>query len=207
MDLSPASSGSEPLSKSDAEELCRKLLHKEGTWVDWGRMCARLQAAGYSTSQIFEATGFQASQQNLVTVAAQVYGSVESSEPNSETLSWLRGPKTDVAHELRILNHKQRASAAEFAARKNLDVDGARELAKAMRDFRRTGVPPSAFTDAPGDTLAYQSWRRARQTNDLVTRSRFIAQGLKTAETIRARESLEELLSDFSITASQKQPL
>ncbi|MEO0926707.1 MAG: hypothetical protein AAFY63_12640, partial [Cyanobacteria bacterium J06643_13] len=60
------------MSEAEAQELMRSLLHKEGSWVEWGKGCQRLQKAGYDSQRIFEDTGFQNSQQNLVIVAAQV---------------------------------------------------------------------------------------------------------------------------------------
>ena len=57
------------LEEAEAKEIMRSLLHKEDTWVEWGKKCQILQKAGYSPMKIFEDTGFQASQQNLIIVA------------------------------------------------------------------------------------------------------------------------------------------
>ena len=80
------------LSEEQAEELMRSLLHKEGTWVDWGKTCQQLQKAGYNSQTIFEKTGFQASQQNLIIVAAQVYDSLLDGQVSEDLLSYYRGP-------------------------------------------------------------------------------------------------------------------
>jgi hypothetical protein len=195
------------LSEETATELLRSLLHKEGNWVNWGQACQKLQKAGYPAQDIFEKTGFQASQQNLIVVAAQVYDSLVKAEASAETLSYFQGPKSDVLYELRILNQEQRAAVAELARQKNLEPDGAKEVAKAVQEFARLPQFPSEFTNHPGDALAYQCWKRARQKRDLQERSRLIAQGLKFAHSPTAREAIERLLSDFSVISSRTAPL
>lgn len=195
------------LSQAEAQELMRSLLHKEGSWADWGKACLQLQKSGYSTSEIFEATGFQASQQNLVIVAAQVYGSIAEANLDKEVLAYYRGPRSDVLHEFRILNQEQRAAAAQLAYDKKLDVDGAHQVAKAVKDFSRLSQLPPGFTSHPGDAVAYGCWKNARRKKDLQDRSRLIAQGLKFAHSQTARESIEKLLSDFTVTVAHTAPL
>lgn len=195
------------LSEQQAQELMRSLLHKEGNWVDWGKTCQQLQKAGYSPQQIFEDTGFQASQQNLVIVAAQVYDSIAQAGVSQDILKYYQGSKSDVLHEFRILNQSQRSAAAELAYEKNLDIDGAHEVAKAVKDVSRLSQLPNEFTNHPGDAVAYLYWKRARQKKDLQERTRLIAQGLKFAHSATARAAIERLLSDFTVVASKTAPL
>lgn len=195
------------LSDDDASELMRSLLHKEGNWVDWGKACQQLQKAGYSAQAIFEGTGFQGSQQNLIIVAAQVYESLVKEGAAEEVLSYFIGPKSDVLYEFRILKQEQRLAAAELAQAKKLDVDEAHEVAKAFQEFSFFSQLPTGFTNHPGDAVAYQCWKRARQKRDLQERSRLIAQGLKFAYSQTAREAIEQLLSDFTIVPTQNAPL
>jgi len=195
------------LSEENAAELLRSLLHKEGSWVDWGKSCQKLQKAGYSAQIIFEKTGFQTVQQNLIIVASQVYESLVNSDVSETVLKYFLGPKSDVLYEFRVLNHKRRAAAAETAYEKNLDHEVAKELAKAIQEFTRFSQLPSGFTDNPGDAIAYQCWKSARQTKDLQTRTRLIAKGLKFAHSASARSAIEQLLSDFSVAPTRKAPL
>lgn len=195
------------LSVEVATELMLSLLHKEGNWVDWGKGCQKLQKAGYSAQIIFEKTGFQTIQQNLIIVASQVYESLVKSDVSEIVLKYFLGPKSDVLYEFRVLNQTRRAAAAETAQAKNLDIDGAKELAKAIQEFMRCSQLPSGFTDHPGDAIAYQCWKSARQTKDLQTRTRLIAKGLKFAHSVSARNAIEQLLSDFSITPTRNAPL
>jgi hypothetical protein len=195
------------LSDETAAELLRSLLHKEGTWVDWGIACQKLQKAGYSSQQIFEQSGFQGNQQNLIIVAAQVYDSLAQMEANEELLAYFRGPRSDVLYELRILNQEQRLPAAELLWEKRLDVDAAREVAKALQQFSRISQLPVGFTSHPGDALAYQYWKQAKQKKDLGERSRYIAKGLQFAHSEAARQAIEQLLGEFTDQPARTAPM
>jgi hypothetical protein len=195
------------ISEAEAQEMMRSLLHKEGNWVEWGRICHKLQKAGYSTQQIFEDTGFQNSQQNMVIVASQVYDNLVQDHVAPEVLEYFQGPRSDVLHEFRLLNQEQRVDAALLAYDKRLDIDGAHLVTKAMRDVSRMSQLPESFTNHPGDWVAYLSWQRAKSQKDLQQRSHLIAQGLKFAHSATAREAIEKLLSDFTIVKSVSAPL
>jgi len=195
------------ISEAEAQEMLRSLLHKEGTWVEWGQTCQKLQKAGYSTQQIFEDTGFQNSQQNMVIVASQVYNNLVRDGVAPEALEYFKGPRSDVLHEFRLLNQEQRVEAANLAYEKQLNIDGAHLVTKAMRDVSRMSQLPESFTNHPGDWVAYLSWKRAQSQKDLQQRSRLIAQGLKFAHSASAREAIEKLLSDFNIVKAVSEPL
>lgn len=195
------------ISEEEASALLRQLLHKEGNWVEWGKACNRLQKAGYNRQTIFEQTGFQGSQQNLIVVAAQVYDSIAQGGASTELLSYCQGAVSDVLYEFRILNQEQRATAAELAKEKKLNVDDAKEVARAIQDFSRLSQLPGGFVNHPGDAVAYQCWKRGRQQKDLQHRSRLIARGLKFAYSVTAREQIEQLLSDFTVVPQSTAPL
>ncbi|PSF38647.1 hypothetical protein C7H19_03830 [Aphanothece hegewaldii CCALA 016] len=195
------------LSDEEVTELIRSLLHKEGSWVDWGKKCQKLQKAGYLAQDIFEQTGFQTSQQNLIIVAAQVYDSLLQANVSEDILAYCRGPRSDVLYEFRILNQDQRAAAVELAYHKRLEADEAKDAAKAIQEFFRLSQVPADFTKVAGDAVAYQCWKRARQIKDLQDRSRLIAKGLRFAQSATSRQAIERLLSDFTITSSRSAPL
>ncbi|MGB7521882.1 MAG: RuBisCO accumulation factor 1 [Spirulinaceae cyanobacterium] len=195
------------LSEQEAQQLMRSLLQKEGNWVDWGKACQKLQQGGYNSQNIFEETGFQGSQQNTIIVAAQVYDSVVAGGASEELKSYLKGPHSDILYELRILNQEQRSAVAELARDKRLDFDEARYAAKAVKEFSLRFQLPEGFSRHPGDAVAYQCWKRARQKRDLQDRSRLIAQGLKFAHTQGAREQIERLLSDFTVVPTRSAPV
>jgi len=197
----------EQLSEEVASELMRSLLHKEGNWVEWGKNCQRLQKGGYNSQIIFESTGFQGSQQNLVIVAAQVYESIKTQGAASEILDYFVGPFSDVLYELRILNQQQRLEVAQLVMQKELTAETTKEVAKAVQEMSRFSQLPPGFSNHPGDAIAYQCWKRARQKKDLQERSRLIAQGLKFAHSASARTAIEQLLSDFTVAPTVSAPL
>jgi len=196
-----------PLTATEANELLRSLLQKEGSWVDWGKKCQQLQQGGYDAERIFEQSGFQKVQQNLVIVAGQVYESLVKEGVNEGILNYYLGPKSDVLYELRILNQSQRAIAAVEAQQKNLTAEEAKEVAKAFQEFGYLSQLPEGFTEHPGDALAYQCWKFARQKKDLTARTRLIVKGLKFAHSDSARLAIEQLLTDLTANAPKKAPL
>ncbi|HIK11341.1 MAG TPA: hypothetical protein IGS52_13940 [Oscillatoriaceae cyanobacterium M33_DOE_052] len=198
---------SSPLSEAAATELLEILSRKQGTWVDWGRACQQLHKAGYKPDVIFEQTGFQAVQQNQIGVAAQVFDSIVKAGASDEVQSYYTGPRADVLYELRILNQERRFAAAQLAMEKRLEAETAREVARAFQEFSLIAQIPAGFVDHPGDALACQCWKTARQKKDLQERSRLIAKGLKFAHSATAREQIEKLLSDFTVVGSRSAPL
>jgi hypothetical protein len=193
--------------QSNVEALLQSLRRKEGTWVEWGKACQQLQKAGYSPQQIFEETGFEPVQQNQIVVAAQVYASMQSVGVSDEVQSRFERTGSDTLYEFRILTQAERAAAAVLVVEKGLDSEGAREVAKAMKDFSRFSSPPVGFSTDPGDAVAYHYWKLARQQSDLQARSRLIAQALRFANTDSARQQIEKLLTDFTVTRSRPAPL
>lgn len=105
---------------------------------------------------------------------------------------------SDILYELRILTQPERAAAAEFIVARNLDSDGAREVAKAVKEFSYRSTLPEGFTNHPGDAVAYEYWKLARQKNELQERSRLIARGLMFAHSQEARQQIEKLLTEFA---------
>ena len=190
----------------DTAKLVQLLRRKERNWVEWGEACATLQKSGYNPQQIFEETGFEPIQQNQVIVASQVFTSLIKGNLSEEIQSRFQQRGSDILYEFRILNQAQRVIATEFTDQHKLDADEAKELAKAIKEFSRFSILPQGFSNHPGDALAYQSWKSARQQHDLQQRSRLIAKGLKYANSQTARQKIEQLLTDFSVTAKKTAP-
>lgn len=195
------------ISAEEAQEIMRSLLHKEGNWTEWGKNCQILQKNGYNAQDIFEQTGFQSSHQNLIIVAFNVYESLIKENASEELLKYFSGPRSDVLYELRVLNQKQRLEASQVAYEKKIEADEASNLAKAVQEISRMSQLPAEFTRHPGDAMAYLAWKRAKNKRDLQERTRLIVQGLKYAYSPRAREAIEKLLSDFTVTPKVNAPL
>lgn len=192
--------------RSEIQNLLLLLRRKEGNWVAWGQACQQLQKAGYNPQQIFEETGFEPIQQNQITVAAQVYGSIVSSGVSDAVRSRFERTGSDTLYEFRILTQPERAAAAELVVEKGIDSEGAHEVAKALKDFSRLPNPPEDFLEYPGDAVALHYWRLARQQSDLQMRSRLIALALRFAQSGTARQQVEKLLTDFTITRDRPAP-
>lgn len=188
------------------QALLQSLRRKEGNWIAWGEACQQLQQSGYNPQQIFEETGFEPVQQNQIVVAAQVYQSLVSGAAPAEVVSRFDRTGSDTLYELRILSQPQRVIAATIIVDKNIDSEGAHEVAKALKEFSRLAKPPEAFTARPSDAISHYYWKLARQQSDLQMRSRLIAQALRFAEGEAARRQVESLLTDFSISRSRPSP-
>jgi hypothetical protein len=188
-----------PKPELDAADLLRSLRRKQGTWVEWGQACQALQKAGYTPQTIFEETGFEPTHQNQVIVGAQVYASILNTDCSEAVRTHFEQKGSDILYELRVLTQTDRSAVAALALEKQLDLDEAREVTKAVKDLARLSSVPEGFTTHPGDAVAYQVWRLARQKSDLQERSRLIARGLRFAHTPTARQRIEQLLTDFSV--------
>ncbi|MEM6503495.1 MAG: RuBisCO accumulation factor 1 [Cyanobacteria bacterium P01_C01_bin.89] len=191
---------------SESDRLLGQLRKKEGSWVDWGQSCLQLQQSGLTPVDIFEATGFEATHQNLVIVAAQVFQSLVRGGADDDIVAFFEGRGSDVLYELRILTESDRVAAATLAMQRGLDCDEAREVARALKEFRYLRDLPDGFEDDPGDAAAYQCWRLARQKSDLQERSRLIAQALRFVSSSTARRKIEALLTDFTVVRNQPAP-
>jgi hypothetical protein len=190
----------------NSEALLLLLRRKEANWVEWGRACAKLQKAGYNAQTIFEQTGFEPIQQNQVIVGAQVYDTMVSAGVSEEVRSRYARTGSDSLYELRILTVAERVAVAEFLRSRNLDSEAAKEVAKAVKEFSRLQNLPTGFTDHPGDAVAYQYWRYAKQQSGIQERSRLIARGLMFAHSQSARQQIEQLLMDFGSAAQRQAP-
>jgi hypothetical protein len=195
------------LSETEKQTIMRSLLEKKGSWVEWGKNCQKLHKAAVKESEIFEQTGFQTSQQTLIIVAFQVYESLVKEGATREILEYCHGPQSEVLYEFRILNQEKRLDGITLAQEKKLDADGAKIVAKAIQEFSFLSQPPSGFTFHPGDAVAYQYWKKARQKKSLPDRARLIAEGLKFAHSATARAQIEKLLTDFTVAPTDQAPL
>jgi len=204
-DFPPANQSVDP-TDIDIETLLQSLRRKEGSWVEWGNQCQSLQKAGYTPQTIFEQTGFEPIHQNQIIVAAQVYASILSLGLSDITQTHFGRKGSDILYELRVLTQAERAAAAELVVERSLNLDEAKELVKALKAVSRLPDLPAGFTREPGDAVAYQCWRLARQQSDLQERSRLIARGLRFATSASARKAIEQLLTDFTVTPATPAP-
>ena len=190
----------------DTAALIQQLRRKQDNWVSWGKACQSLQKAGLSPQAIFKETGFEPIQQNQIIVAAQVYDSVVEGGATEATQAHFTQRGSDSLYELRILSQSDRADTADFIVAQGLDSEQARDIGKPLKELSYRSEPPAGFSFHPGDAAAFHYWRLSRQTEDLQTRSRLIAQGLRFAYSASARQQIESLLTDFSVVKAQPAP-
>jgi Rubisco Assembly chaperone C-terminal domain/Rubisco accumulation factor 1 alpha helical domain/Rubisco accumulation factor 1 helix turn helix domain len=200
------STPNEPMADVDVDALFQTLRRKEGTWAEWGAACEQLQKAGQTAQAIFEATGFEPILQNQLMVGAQVYATLVQKGAAQNVIEHFSTRGSDILYELRILGQEERVSASELVYAKKIDVISVREVVKAIKDFSRLGVVPEGFSTHPGDIVAYQAWKSARQEKKLEDRARYLARGLSYAHSESARRKLEELLTDFAVVTVRKAP-
>jgi hypothetical protein len=113
-------------------------------------------------------------------------------------VEYFRTRGSEALYELRVLSQMERASVAQLLFHRPTDIETTREIARAVKEFSYLKTLPEGFTEHPGDAMAYQCWRTARQKNDLQERSRLIAKGLQFAHSPSARLNIEKLLTDFT---------
>lgn len=190
----------------NTEELLLMLRRKESNWVEWGKACQQLQKSGLTTQAIFEATGFEPIQQNQIIVAAQVFDSMMKVGIAEATQTHYQRVGSDSLYELRILSQEDRAVTADYLFNRNIDSEGAKEVAKAFKEFSHMRQPPEGFTHHPGDAVAYQYWRYVKQKSDLAEKTRLIARGLMFAHSQSARNQIEKLLTELTAPPERKAP-
>lgn len=167
----------------------QQLRRREGTWSDWGQICQHLSKAGWRAETIFEETGLEPSTQNQLMVASQVFASLQ----DAQTQAYFRTEGSDLLYELRLLSQPQRLACAQFIREKRLDAAATREVVKAIKELSQYRAP-AAFSDHPGDAVAFQCWRLLRQKPASPERVRLLSRGLSFAHTETARLALEQLL-------------
>jgi hypothetical protein len=197
---------SPPLSEAEVAERLQLLRRKENNWLAWAEACLALQKSGWNPNRIFEETGFEPIHQNQLLGAAPVYASIVATGVSESVQLHFAHRASDVLYEFRVLSPQERSAAAEFAFSRSMDQLEARDLAKAMKDFSRLSATPEAFSNHPGDILAFYAWQAAKQKSDLTGRSPFIAKGLKYAFTTAARQQVEHLMTDFTAKPVQQAP-
>ena len=181
----------------DEQQLLQQLQRQDCNWVAIGKACQQLQEAGYSVPAICKLTGLEPSQQEQMTVAAQVYCSLEQGKAPHPVLTHFKDCHSEVLYEFRILNQLERVHAATLAAAKHLDAEEAQAVAEAIQCFSGFEHPPEGFSEHAGDAVAYQCCQLAGEQQDLQLRSRLIARGLRFAHSESARRQLESLLTDL----------
>lgn len=193
-----------PAPEADPDALLMLLRRKEGSWLDWARACQTLQRQKMTPQAIFEATGFEPIHQNQVIVGLQVYEGMAKAGASQAVLEYFGRKGSDILYELRILSPKDRIRAAELILSRNLNAEDAHEIARAVKQYAQLRELPEGFSDHPGDAVAYQAWKIARQTSDLQERTRAISRAFQYVYSDGARQQIERLLSTAAASSQRK---
>ncbi|MEN9227012.1 MAG: RuBisCO accumulation factor 1 [Thermostichus sp. DRC_bins_24] len=191
-----------PAVGEDPETLLTRLRRKEGSWLDWAEACQALQRQNMTPQAIFEATGFEPIHQNQIIVGAQVYQGMAKTGASPAVLEYFGRKGSDILYELRILSQKDRLRVAELILSRNLNADDAHEIARAVKNYAQLQQLPEGFTDHPGDAVAYQAWKTARQTRDVQERTRAIGRAFQYVHSDEARRHIEQLLSTVAASSA-----
>ncbi|XP_020094717.1 rubisco accumulation factor 1, chloroplastic-like [Ananas comosus] len=168
-----------------------------GLWHEYAPLISALSRDGFTPSSIEDATGIPGAEQNRLVVAHQVRDSLVASAafPPDLLAFFDYGGGPELLYELRFLSAAQRAASAARVAERRLDPRGARDLARAVKDFprRRADDGWRAFSpDSPADCLAFAFFRQSREALDHADRLAALRRALDTADTDSARARIAE---------------
>ncbi|GMH13212.1 hypothetical protein Nepgr_015053 [Nepenthes gracilis] len=175
------------------------LSNRLGLWFEYAPLISALFQEGFTPSSIEELTGISGVEQNRLVVAAKVRGSLsESSHLGPEALSYFDNGGAELLYEIRLLSATQRAAAARHLVQNRLDAKGARDVARAIKDFTlRRGDPgwESFDNNLPGDCLSFMYFRQSREYNNpSEKRTAALESALEAAESDKAKKRvLQEL--------------
>ncbi|KAL2653669.1 hypothetical protein R1flu_021797 [Riccia fluitans] len=184
------------LGTKSVDEMLQILRDKEGLWFQYAAYLPLLTRSGYSPSEIDEVTGINGHEQNKLVVGSQVRASLVSSGFDKDALEWFDNGGAEILYELRTLSAQQRRASAEYIMGRKMDGKGARDLARAVKDFerRRSVKGWESFSSSPGDCLAFSYLRLSKEARSTAEVESLINQGLEYVETDLARKELERAL-------------
>ncbi|KAE9593529.1 hypothetical protein Lal_00036284 [Lupinus albus] len=190
----PASQLPSELASLDTPSRLHILADRLGLWHQYTPLIPFLLTQGFSPPSIEEQTGISAIQQNRLVVAAQVRDSLIQSNTDQQIISYFDIGGEQLLYEIRLLSAKQRASAAEFIVQNNLDVNGAQQLARAIKDFPsrkdERGRENFDYT-LPGDCLAFMYYRQSREHGTNSSQRRLaLERALSVAQTHKAKNAI-----------------
>ncbi|OIV95031.1 hypothetical protein TanjilG_10851 [Lupinus angustifolius] len=188
------------LASLDTPSRLQILSDRLGLWHQYTPLIPFLLNQGFSPPSIEEQTGISAIQQNRLVVAAQVRDSLIQSNTDPEVVSFFDIGGEQLLYEIRLLSAKQRASAAEFIVQNDLDVNGAQELARAIKDFpsRKDEKGRENFDyTLPGDCLAFMCYRQSREHDiNSSQRNAALERALSVAQTHKAKIAVSQELNE-----------
>ncbi|GAB4836047.1 Rik1-associated factor 1 [Ancistrocladus abbreviatus] len=177
--------------------LCNRL----GLWFQYAPLISALSHEGFTPPSIEELTGISGVEQNRLVVATKVRESLlESPQLDPDALSYFDNGGAELLYEIRLLSATQRAAAACYLVENRLDAKGARDVARAIKDFPlRRGDPGWESFDysLPGDCLSFMYFRQSGEhKNPSGKRTAALELALKVAGSEKAKKRVLKELED-----------
>ncbi|CAN8255678.1 unnamed protein product [Cochlearia groenlandica] len=182
----------------DASGKIEVLADRLGLWFEYAPLISSLYTEGFTPPTIEEITGISGVEQNQLIVGAQVRDSLVQSGAKPELIAAFDSGGAELLYEIRLLNTIQRVAVAEYIVDHEFDTKGARDLARAIKDYphRRGDVGWYDFDyNLPGDCLSFMLYRKSREhksTSEL--RTTLLEQALEVAVTEKAKKAVSREL-------------
>jgi len=194
----------------DPESAAQLIRARAKPWFELAKLILAMERSGWNSSKIMEATDLDPRMQNIWKTASSVYFSLQADQAfDKELLPYFATEASpEILSEVRILPSEQRSSAAGFVAKNSFNVMQARELSRAIKDWRFRLDGRTGFSNTPGDALAFKFWRDA---NELKKKGEVLAKinnALQVAETepaIRKLKAFADSLQEEDL-ATQDMP-
>ncbi|GMH35219.1 hypothetical protein BSKO_03087 [Bryopsis sp. KO-2023] len=187
------------------EQMLAKLKGGSELWHKLARYFPKLAVEGFDAVVLEEMTGLTKANQNVMSVAANVYASVAKSKDSEEVLDFFDNEGGQyLLYELRFLSGEPRVSAARYIARNNLSQEEALELARAIKEHIRRQGKKEGFSSDPEDCLAYKHYRTAIEVRSRETKVKSIEKGLAVALSPTAVAALEKLMEEAMKTEKKR---
>ncbi|CAI5470859.1 unnamed protein product [Closterium sp. Yama58-4] len=178
------------------EELLEIVRERRGLWHEYAPAIGALARQGLSPAAIAEATGMTGVEQSAVTTAAQVRATLSAAQMDPALLAFFDVGGAEALYELRVLAGAQRKEAAEYVAREGLDGKGARDVARAIKEYerRKREADRSHFSAEPGDCLAFAAYRQSGEARSRAEREAALVRAEQVATSDAARAFLATAL-------------
>jgi len=187
------------MSEEEAQATVARLRMSAGRWREQAEGIKELQAAGYKPEQLESASGLSTGVMTELTSGLNVYTSIEGECDGQEEVEKLLGPFMlggyELLAELRTLSAPARKDMLAVCLDKGLDREATRQLCSVHQKYLRKSRP-EGFSASPGDAMAYESLRAAKDLGKNSDKGRAILErGLSYAVSDAAKAMVEAAMN------------
>ena len=183
------------MSEEEAQAAIVELRQSAGEWREQAEVIKGLLAAGYKPEQLESASGMSTVLQMELTGALNVYTSIADECKNDEEAAQLLEPFRirgyELLSELRTVAASSRKEMLALCLVKELDREAIRQVCAVHQKYLRKSRP-EGFSASPGDAVAYESLRAAREIGSSSGEGQAILKrGLSFADSDSAKAMIE----------------